>query len=878
MNNLLYPGKLLVIILGLLSLSSAAIYGYTKNIWLTILVIIAYIVIILITKNTWESEDSLRNKVPLTSLTVISGLAGSQPIWKSLLKPVSEKIPFLKANLPASSQSTDNTSLLVFFMAVIAIILINYLYFQDATAMKKHPRRIDKDFPEKPFPKRLKQFCGTLLGDLNTIDRDSNWSAEYFTPLDAEVEVQSGSKRKRQVTDLLNAIKSNKLTRVFLVLGDPGSGKSVSLRKLCRELLQESEKTGKVPLYINLREWEPKTVWTEKNPPTVEELYDFVVSNLKSRGDVVTNNFINKYFEQMFFNGRFFIVLDSFDEIPAVLDEREGSWLINKLSDVIYRFLANGESRGILSSRIFRRPTDNFNAKTTLEIRPFTESKIVTTLESFSDYDEKLVTQIFKERQEFVPIARNPFTAALISSYAQENNNTLPQTQAELYSSYIERRLEECNEKIDKKKLTKEKIIQCAIDIADTMLNNQTSGLEASVQDLSARLPQHPVEDVVEILKYAKLGRLGSGSETKFSFVHRRFNEYFVVKRLIEQPERVPQDAIPTDSRWRDALALYCEVAEESKAKEIANFCWLEIRKVTENNVDMRDPQFLRMIHCLRFLKEAFRARLNCIEDFQTELTHFIKQQIKDEQNLLLQKFAVEAVGLLRNEDIDKAIIEAMRLKNEWISETSLKSCRHLPRISNNLKNKLIAYIDSFEHRELITQKDELIFSLKLSNGFNEVEKFLKWRIFDIYCFLSGILLCFFVVPLITLIPTILVFILIIVSIKRRSYDRIDNLFVRLSYSFLFWVALFSSLSATFVENNIVLSQTNLSFLDFVFHNKSSKIEIFISFFAAILLIPFYQFVYYMPQIVSSFSLKKLYTALPWIFSILGICSVILFI
>ena len=115
----------------------------------------------------------------------------------------------------------------------------------------------------------------------------------------------------------------------------------------------------------------------------------------------------------------------------------------------------------------------------------------------------------------------------------------------------------------------------------------ETYGLEASIQELKLKLPQHPIEDVIDILKYARLGRLGSGDDNRFSFVHRRFNEYFVVQRLIEQPHRVPQDAIPNDSRWRDALVLYCEVAEENKAKEIANFCWSEISKVIDNNVDM---------------------------------------------------------------------------------------------------------------------------------------------------------------------------------------------------------------------------------------------------------------------------------------------------
>ncbi|MFN2284515.1 MAG: hypothetical protein ACK2UQ_08835, partial [Anaerolineae bacterium] len=92
------------------------------------------------------------------------------------------------------------------------------------------------------------------------------------------------------------------------------------------------------------------------------------------------NEFLDLYFNRMMEHGRFFIVLDSFDEIPAVLDTDNSSELIDKLSDVLYRFLAGShESRGILASRIFRKPTQSFQAGTTLELRPFTESKIIET-------------------------------------------------------------------------------------------------------------------------------------------------------------------------------------------------------------------------------------------------------------------------------------------------------------------------------------------------------------------------------------------------------------------------------------------------------------------------------------------------------------------
>jgi hypothetical protein len=731
----------LFIVVFLFSLLGVVLSLLLSGLSATLIVILPAILGILQTaKGIWTPEGGSKSKLGLASLGVAFAVVVSSSQWRplvdELMEPLFEHFPSLRDHLPSNAPSI--TALL--FLAFV-ILIVNY-YARDTSVMKEHSTPIDKEFPEKNYKDALKSFCGVLLDDLNKIDRETNWSAESFTPLDAEVEMYSGSRRLKKVTDLLTAIRSDTRSRVFLVLGDPGSGKSVALRKLCRDLLKEVVRTGKVPLYVNLREWEAKQPWTEETPPSVDELYDFVLNNLRDRGDVFTNDFLQKYFKKMFENGRLFIVLDSFDEIPAVLDVNESSWLIDRLSDAIYKFLAGAhESRGILSSRIFRRPSRKLDAKTILEIRPFTERKIVETLRRSLFYDDALEKTLFNERPEFVPIARNPFAAALISSYAKEHDNMLPKSQAELYSSYVERRLDACQEKVKRRSLNNQLIIQCATAIAWAMLTTETLGLEASVERLTKELPGLPIEDTIEILKYARLGRVGGGDQRRFSFVHRRFNEYFVVQHLIEQPTSLPQVAIPTDSRWRDALVLFCEVANESEAKQIAEYCWSEISQVAEQNVNMSDPQYLRAVHCLRFLTDAFRGRLECIDSFRASLVAFINRQIEENENLLSVKLAVEAVGLIESVDMNVALMKALSVDNSWIDETAFKSCRHLPRLSAELNVKLRLYIDGIDDFSFLKRRRDLRFSLRLSNAFTSLKTFCTWREIDTYCFLSGIAL-----------------------------------------------------------------------------------------------------------------------------------------
>lgn len=89
----------------------------------------------------------------------------------------------------------------------------------------------------------------------------------------------------------------------------------MALRKLCRDLLREVNLTGKIPIYVNLKEWSDGMAWTHQCPPTEAELRKFMLQTVRARVSHRSRAFLDTYFEKMLDDGRLFLILDSFDEM-----------------------------------------------------------------------------------------------------------------------------------------------------------------------------------------------------------------------------------------------------------------------------------------------------------------------------------------------------------------------------------------------------------------------------------------------------------------------------------------------------------------------------------------------------------------------------------
>jgi hypothetical protein len=715
--------------------------------------------------------------------------------------------------LPSSKLVSIVYFIILFILSSIAVFVSIFLT-ADKTAMGKHENQIEQDIKDPGFNDRVIRVTEALSMNLRDIDIQTNWSVLNFVSLDAEVElIREGKSREKKVTDLLQAIKSSGSERLFLVIGDPGSGKSVALRKLCQDLAKEVGKTGKIPVYINLKEWQDK--WDRDNPPSVIQLNNFILSNLSKR-DIVTAGFFEKYYSVLYEQGRLYFVLDSFDEIPSVLGEQENSILIKQLSAVMHDFLlgARKNSQGIVSSRVFRRPTDEFKTRTILEIRPFSESKINLNFYKTLGYNKDFVKQLFKHRFDLLSAASNPFTASLLASYAKDNQDNLPNNLLELYESYFNTALNSSAEVIKSNGITKSIVEEVSLNVADIMFKNY--GFEVKLSTLKESLPATQrlyVEQVIDVLQFARIGRR-SRETGLFSFSHRRFCEFFVVKRMVASEQDLHLSDIPNDSQWRDALVMYCQVATVEQAFLIADYCWKIIR-------DNENPLDLRYIHCLRFLRDAFKARVEIIKPFRDELSSHILVNIKDGKNVISSKISVECLGLLDEEHVDSGASSAMSTNNIWLIETAIKACRTLPNVSLELQKGIKSYIRNLDLLSYLGKNTDLLFSLSLSPSMNKA-KYLHTRlVIDIWLLLFALFLPSFIAVITSDYQLIIATILsAMLAFALLSFPLITSL-PSLGMREMLWLVNISTLVALAVEsrhNHILYTTLILLFFLYICH------------------------------------------------------------
>lgn len=482
--------------------------------------------------------------------------------------------------------------LLVLGLVVIATlkalgaVLEHLVKLAEAYKSSGLPMLLSQD--NKARVRRRKQFCGVLDADLSYLAKAENWNDQYFTDLEAEVEIEGGyyasawnrMRRKKSIglrkeKSLIRAITSSS-ERAMQLIGEPGSGKSVALRHLAKQFAEQGKKSNDkdatVPLYVNLREMEASGTAVV----TANDVREFVLDNIR-RGDADTSAFVRENWDDYCNKGIWLFLFDSFDEIPAVLHAEAGSNVVRQYSQAIRQFLEGmGECKGILASREFKGPEALPWKK--LRILPLSGAKQDELIQNsfLSAQQMSLVRQHLASSDS--SIGATPLFLTLLCRYIRDEQRA-PNNDHDILLQHVERLARREPEYLSRRyKLSVEELVDGAERLAQLFAEDENLSLAPTLDQITGRLPESQIpggsiERLISALVDCKIGRAdvpnAAHGDRRFAFAHRRYQEALFVRYLSRHPEAIPAFNLLTEPRWREYAVTLLQTREQGEIQNL---------------------------------------------------------------------------------------------------------------------------------------------------------------------------------------------------------------------------------------------------------------------------------------------------------------------
>jgi uncharacterized protein YhhL (DUF1145 family) len=187
------------------------------------------------------SDNKVRLSIVSASTIILFAALQAKSTVLTLSKPFLEAAA-TKLNIPFSASTFDVDNSFDFFSFTIVVAwttIAVFLLRNIGVSAMGHPQEtpVPAILKEPNANDRIRTLKSNLRNRLQLINSQTQWSDANYVPLEAEVQILEGKSTARRVVDLLKAIRINPQTSLFVILGEPGTGKSVALRTKTFRLL-----------------------------------------------------------------------------------------------------------------------------------------------------------------------------------------------------------------------------------------------------------------------------------------------------------------------------------------------------------------------------------------------------------------------------------------------------------------------------------------------------------------------------------------------------------------------------------------------------------------------------------------------------------------
>ncbi len=377
----------------------------------------------------------------------------------------------------------------------------------------------------------------------------------------------AGGDAARPVRDVTAMLRDSR--RPIVLLGDPGSGKSVTLRHLAQSLAAQPVFVNDMPVlpvYLHLGRYRQAS-----NRGLPERFAEFVRDELKHvvpRGDVVLAVLADALAQ-----GRIFLLLDALDEMPT----RHYTERVEEIN----RFLVEhgGRNRVVIACR--RREYTGALPHTELIVEPFRPSHIRAYLDKHWElYNTRLgpaaadpavrkaYMALAKPEHPMHAFATNPFSLKLMAHYFFFTGGRVPSAQADLFENYIRRRLAVEGTRQKLTEIRQGEVLGMWQALAfDALRSNlgtylrQPGGAKAVVQGFT-------VQALAEAIKIGvQCGLIREEADGAVRFEHHRLLEYLAARHWDVQDRLLTINTEHLSNPWwRETLVLRAGVTAQPEA------------------------------------------------------------------------------------------------------------------------------------------------------------------------------------------------------------------------------------------------------------------------------------------------------------------------